>query len=155
MIPFLDHILLQRFGEIHQKKIKLLGLIPSIAVTYPAASIEDVGELYRGDLPVLSLLSTEFQRWKGKFAALPAEERPTSLQHALLQCDGDSFPNIEQLLLIACTLPVTTCENERSNSQLKLLKTYLRSTMAEERLSGHAMMKIHRRRANELNLDTS
>ena len=48
------------------------------------------------------------------------------------------------LLTIACTLPVTTCENERSNSQLKLLKSYLRSTMTEKRLSSLALIKIHR-----------
>ena len=67
--------------------------------------------------------------------------------------DGDSFPNIKQLLLIACTLPATVCENERCNSQLKLLTTYLRSTMSEDRLSGLAMMKIHHQKAKELDLD--
>ena len=42
MIPFLDHItteLESRFGPVHQTKIKLLGLIPSVAATYPSASI--------------------------------------------------------------------------------------------------------------------
>ena len=48
---------------------------------------------------------------------------------ALHQCHEDSFPNIRTLLLIACTLPMTTCENERANSQLKLLKACLRSTI--------------------------
>ena len=57
---------------------------------------------------------------------------------------ADSFPNIMVLLTIACTLPVTVCEKEHSNSQIKLLKNYLRSTMSEERLTGLAMTKIHR-----------
>ena len=63
MIPFLDHILVEmenRFGEIQQTKVKLLGLIPSTAVTYAAASISEVGKLYESDLPSPQLLTMEF-----------------------------------------------------------------------------------------------
>ena len=60
------------------------------------------------------------------------------------ECSRIQFPNIKSLLQIALTLPVTPCECERSFSQLKLLKTTLRSTMSERRLSGLALMKIHR-----------
>ena len=67
-----------------------------------------------------------------------------SQQTRLPRCDEDDFPNISVLLAIACTLPVTTmsCETDRSNSQLKLLKTYNRSTMTQERLTSFAMVKI-------------
>ena len=41
----------------------------------------------------------------------------------------------------------------RANSQLKLLKTYIRSTMSEERLSALANIKIHRRMVAELDLN--
>lgn len=88
-----------------------------------------------------------------KFTALLANKRSNTLQAALLHCDADAFPNIHALLVIACTLPVTTCETERSNSQLKLLKTYRRCTMTEEQLSSLAMMKIHRRMVKDLDLD--
>ena len=50
-------------------------------------------------------------------------------------------------------MPITTCENEMSNSQLKLLKTYLRSTISEERLSALALMKIHREKILNLDID--
>jgi hypothetical protein len=46
-------------------------------------------------------------------------------------------------LQIYATLPVTTATGERSFSTLKLLKTYLRSTMNENRLDGLALMYIH------------
>jgi len=39
---------------------------------------------------------------------------------------------------------VTTCTSERSFSSLRRLKTYLRSTMADNRLNGLAMLSIHR-----------
>ena len=62
------------------------------------------------------------------------------LEKAVLFCGRDDYPNIFVLLRVACTLLVTTCETERSNSQLK---TYLRSTMTEERLSSLVLMKVH------------
>ena len=52
------------------------------------------------------------------------------------------FPNICQLLRIVSTLTVTSCECERIISVLRRLKTYLRTTMAEERLTGLALMHV-------------
>ena len=156
MVPFLDHItseLEERFGPIHQTKVKLLGLVPSVAATFPVASIAEVGALYSADLPSPYLLSTEFSRWKRACVTAPVDKRPDTLEKALLFCDRDDYPNIFVLLVIACTLPVTTCETERSNSQLKLLKTYLRSTMTEERLSSLAVIKIHREMVADLDFD--
>ena len=157
MIPFLDHItteLENRFGPIHQTKVKLLGLVPALATSYPLASINEVGDLYKADLPSPYLLSTEFSRWKSRFSSTPhVGNRPDNLQKTLQVCDEDDFPNISVLLAIAYTLPVTTCETKRANSQLKLLKTYLRSTMTEERLTSLAMIKIHRDRVANLDFD--
>ncbi len=62
------------------------------------------------------------------------------LLKSLQVCDKYYFPNIYVLLRIACTLPVTSCENERSNSTLKAC---LRGTMGQERLSSLALMHIH------------
>lgn len=44
------------------------------------------------------------------------------------------FPNLNTLLHIAVTLPVSSCSVERCFSKLKLVKTKLRTTMKEERL---------------------
>ena len=40
-------------------------------------------------------------------------------------------------------IPVTSCECERSVSELRRLKLYLQSTMSEDRLNGLALMSIH------------
>lgn len=53
------------------------------------------------------------------------------------------YPNLWIALKIALTLPVTVASAERSFSKLKLIKTYLRSTMSQERLSGLAIMSIN------------
>ncbi len=41
------------------------------------------------------------------------------------------------------TLPVTSCECERSISMLQLIESPLRSTMKQERLNGLAMLYYH------------
>ena len=61
------------------------------------------------------------------------------------------FPNIHILLHLVCTLSVTSIECERSTSVLRRLKTYLRSTMGQERMTGLALMHI--KYGMELNLD--
>jgi hypothetical protein len=55
----------------------------------------------------------------------------------------DRFDFIKKLLLINCTVPVTTCTAERSFSAMKLLKTYLRNRMTDDRLTGLALMYVH------------
>ncbi len=68
---------------------------------------------------------------------------PTSPSQALPHATS-LYPDIRVLLLVLCTLPVTSCSSERSFSTLKRIKTYLRSTCGNERLTSLALMHIHR-----------
>src|SRR6218665_885765 len=61
----------------------------------------------------------------------------------------DAFNELSRLLQIACTMPVTSVESERSFSCLKLIKTHLRTTMLDERLSSLAVLSMHSERVNE------
>ena len=54
------------------------------------------------------------------------------------------FPALRRALLSALTLPATTCTVERSFSILRRVKTWLRSTMADERVSGLCLLSVHR-----------
>ena len=63
------------------------------------------------------------------------------------------YPNLSTLYHIFLTLPISSAGAERSFSRLKLIKSYLRSTMTEERLSGLALLSIERRFATELDYD--
>ena len=55
----------------------------------------------------------------------------------------DGFENIKVILHILATLPITSCECERTISALRTLKNYQRSTMVEQRLNGLALVQIH------------
>ena len=71
-----------------------------------------------------------------------SQERPSSPAAAIKACDRDNFPNIFVLLQIACTIPVTSCECERSASTLRRLNNYMRASMCKERLSNLALLHI-------------
>lgn len=66
-------------------------------------------------------------------------------------CDVNFFPNLHTLLqiLYTATLAISTATIERSFSTLKRLKTYLRNSTGQMRLTGLALMNIHR----ELHVD--
>lgn len=64
-----------------------------------------------------------------------------------------AFHEIYRLLNIAIVLPVTSAACERSFSALKLIKTYLRSTMSDIRLSSLALLSIECVRAESINMD--
>ena len=75
---------------------------------------------------------------------------PGTLIGTLKECSVLAYPNLNALLILALTLPITSCESERSFSRLKLIKSARRATMSESRLSSLALMKIDRERCNEL-----
>jgi len=59
------------------------------------------------------------------------------------------FDCLYKLLLIAVNLPVTSPSCERIFSKMKLVKTFLRSSMTSERLSGKALLSVERIRAEK------
>lgn len=56
----------------------------------------------------------------------------------------DTFSETSKLLKIVITIPMTSAEAERSFSTLKRIKTFLRSTMSEDRLSALSMLSIEK-----------
>ena len=92
------------------------------------------------DLPDPSHLLHEMKRWKN----ICAHRAHQTVDEALLSANEHFYPNIHILLKLLLVLPISTATAERTFSSLRVLKTWLRSTMAEERLSGLALMYIHR-----------
>ena len=97
-----------------------------------------------------SYLEQELDLWWCKWINYSGE-LPNTPSKALVYATESMFPNIHHVLRVICTVPVTSCECERSINVLRRLKTYLRSSMGQERFSGLALMHIHY--SMELNLE--
>ena len=72
------------------------------------------------------------------------QDRPESAAIALHECNPEWFPALNKVFTVFLTTPVGSVACERSFSALRHLKLWTRSSMAEERLSGLAMLLIHR-----------
>ena len=83
----------------------------------------------------------EFFRWKRRWESVSKNDCPSTIASSLKACDHDMYPNLHMLLRICATIPVTSCECERSGSVLKRLHTYLRASMEQTRLS--ALVLLH------------
>ena len=66
----------------------------------------------------------------------------------------DAFHELYRLCKIAITLPVSSASCERSFSALKRIKTYLRNSMTDSRLSDLGILSIESERAKSLNMST-
>ena len=101
----------------------------------------------QNDLRNPEVFDQELWRWKahwqGTWPTLPDKNQPTTLAQTMKQVDKLEYPNIYTLLQIGCTVPVTSCECERSASALKRLHHYNRVCMTQDRLSACALMYIH------------
>ena len=122
----------------------MLYQVPSITVN----NILELSEatenmlLWENDFRFPKSLGNELRRWQTMWQSAE-KEPPSNLVLALGACDVDAFPNIHRRLLIACTLPISSAEAERSFSLMKRTKTCTRSTMSEERFSDLAVIAMH------------
>ncbi|CAF3312561.1 unnamed protein product, partial [Rotaria sp. Silwood2] len=141
-IPIMDHFIISltnQFSAHQWMAYNVSILVPSMIEHKSFDDLKDSITFYEAYLPSPNLIKEEFQLYKRKWLNEAIEDRPDNAIDAYVRCNGTFFPNIKVLLRIYATLPVTTATGERSFSTLKLVKTYLRSTMSENRLNGLAM----------------
>jgi hypothetical protein len=153
-IPFLDHLSCELKDRFKNSELAVdgLSLVPSTFANTPnqlhqlPGGLQSLAQLWETDLPDSTCVAAEYHTWlcKWRRAAAEGRELPSSVQQSLQECSEQFFPNLHTLLRLICTLPVTTAECERTISHIRTLKSYLRSTMGQERLNGLALMKIHR-----------
>jgi len=84
-----------------------------------------------------------FDYWRAK---VPEVAKTLDTADLLEHCDF--FLAIKQAVLTLLTLTATACSIERSFSMLRRVKTWLRSTMTDDRRSALCMMSVHRQLVN-------
>lgn len=144
-IPYLDLFI----THLQDRFLKHRDILSNFTCLFPDKTedfdIESCCKLFKTYESILhdslpAIWTSEAQLWSKRIAGMKIKN---SLE-ALDICNIDAFPNVYQILRILAVLPVTTAGNERTFSTLRRLKTYLRSTMSEDRLNGLAALNIHR-----------
>ncbi|XP_060865953.1 52 kDa repressor of the inhibitor of the protein kinase-like [Metopolophium dirhodum] len=146
--PFLDYVLSElaaRFSNHHEKIGNLQILIPKFMKNKNDAKskLTEIHKMYLVNEKLENLLC-EYQLWTKKWEGISDDLNEFNAIKTLEKCDKQFFPLIYNLLKILATLPVSTASAERSFSTLKRLKTYLRNTIGQERLTGLTLLNIYR-----------
>lgn len=160
-IGLVDHLLVElraRFTAVQKSALQGLCLVPSVLVSMPQEDVQDkvmkFAQVYKTDLASLGSVKSEvhcwYTKWRRQRDVDGQDSLPTTPTLALRHATA-MFPNLCSLLKVLCTLPVTTCTAERSFSGLKRIKSVIRATMGNQRLTGLAMMHMHR----DMNINTS
>lgn len=89
------------------------------------------------------ILEAEWKLWALQWKTT-ASPKPSNAVDTLKAIQKEIFPNISILLKILAILPVTTSSVERSFSTIKRLRSYLRNSTGQDRLSSLALMTVHR-----------
>ena len=144
-VPFLDHLITELQDRLctPQPRLAAEHLLPSNISKLTSTEWENIKEEYEPLLPHPSRLDSELDSWKQAIqdsTVPPTRELTEALDHAY-----DLFPNIHMILKVLLTMPVSTATAERPFSTLTRLKTYLRNTMGDERLTSLALLNIHQK----------
>ena len=154
-IPYMDSMissLKSRFNDdsklsfvfhlLHPKNMVSLGKDEFVS------QVAKVGERYEIE-NLKSEVDTWYEMWCSPHREVPS---PTSygndLQSLLPHVPQVIYPGIRKAVHIALALPTTTCSIERIFSTLRRVKTWLRTTMTHQRLSGLCMLSVHRAKVN-------
>ncbi|KAH8028555.1 hypothetical protein HPB51_017681 [Rhipicephalus microplus] len=139
-----ENQLRDRFDAHKKVVVGLNMLLPKFCASASLSDIDDAVQFYLGDIPSANVIEAEFTLWGNKCCQIEEKNRLACALEALEMCNRDFFPNIHSLLSILATLPVSTSTPKRSFSTLRRLKSYLRNHMNNDRLTGLALLSIHR-----------
>lgn len=91
-----------------------------------------------------SKLQTQLAMFRQQFEYSTTQEAQQILRSAAPEVRL-LFSQVETLLRILLVIPATSCEAERSFSGLRRLKTWLRSTMSQQRTNAVAVCHVHQK----------
>ena len=109
--------------------------------------------VYRKEVADMEALDNELTHWYRYKAQHRLKTIPQVHNEFAQKKLKSLYPNIFILLIIFLTVPVSSAEGERAFSCLKRIKSWLRSTMNQTRLSSLSIINIHSLIAEKLNID--
>ena len=112
-------------------------------------SFSCIAKFYNIDGEILEAeqkMYASFRRTRGLGYMTVSEILETMYENDLF----DIFPEFSKVVHILAVIPATSCSVERSFSALRRLKTYLRNTMGQQRVSNITLINIERAYANSV-----
>lgn len=154
--PFLDHLV----SELNELLVKPLPgfqaqyLIPGKLQDLSEKCVEDIYNYYGDEMHMtLDEFKREVTRWRHRWP-ITEDDPPQTLVETLDFADPELYPRIYVAVKTLLTYPVSTCVAERSFSSMKRLKTPLRNTTSEDRLSwlsSLSVLHIHKHKELDVN----
>ena len=150
--PVLDTLLAELHRRFSQENIEVMKAIhafnPDSEHFLDPTHLKPIALIYSLDYESLSMESTLAKRTliKAKMENVEDVFRELTPLRA-------AFPTLLKAIQIALTICISTAQCERSFSALKRIKTYLRSTMTEQRFTDLAILSIEKELTSELSLD--
>lgn len=138
-----------------QNKTILLGIKAVVPSSETFLKIDDVvafGKLYNLNTEDLKIETENMIRVLARKDDASRPKTLLELQHYISRM-SDAFYEMNRLLKIACTMPITTCSCERSFSTLRIVKNYLRTSTIESRLQSLMILGVHSSRAKKINFN--
>lgn len=138
----IDKVLMElhhRFGEPRPMLQSIAALSPKCPTFLDFTSVCPLAQAYDFDLDALSN--------QLEIAKVILQQRNVESVEDCLKVLGENenaFPEAIRIYKIALTIPVASASAERSFSVLKRVKSYLRSTMGQQRLNDLAILAIER-----------
>ena len=147
--PFIDHVLEElstRFSSQFEDMLSVELLVPENLYKLDSKVENDISSAFSKYLTSteMAAIGVEIIKWKIFIKNIPEKDNPTDVLSCMKKCHRISFPVLRKILQTFITMPVGSVACERSFSGLRRLKLWTRSTMTEDRLSGLAMVMLHK-----------
>lgn len=143
----LDTIITSIKNRFDENMINDILLMEKLFLTNTMLDENELKQLSKQYLLNYDDLRGEQRLYKAKLSTSIDQSQPTVSEVRLFILKNHvnvCLPVMNELFKILWTIPVNTCTCERSFSTLRRIKTYLRSTTSEDRLSGLALLNIER-----------
>lgn len=115
--------------------------------------IEELKTAYHTDIECANTIFEEEVRHFVMHAKAEKLQTPVEMYQLILGGLKSTFPNVETILRIFMTIPVSNASGERSFSVLKRVKSYLRNSMGQERMDNLALLCIESEETNKIHFE--
>lgn len=137
----------ERFSDITISLIKSINsLNPKSGNFLKVDLLTPLLHQYHKSLPSTGNIQKEATTLQNFLSRNPMPEDKNEMCYLLEHIDPikEAFPILRECLMVALTFGTSNATVERSFSSLRQIKTYLRSTMSQERLDSLALLSIER-----------